>query len=321
MEMSQLRAFRVVAETLNFTRAAERLNLTQAAVSHQIKALETELGESLFIRLKRGVKLSQAGEAALEYAERILDDAEALRERVSGAESALVGRVRAAAATQAFVHLFASLFESFMRANPHIELSFRTTVSTEQTLSDVLTGATDVGFASLPVYSPALEVTELFADELVLVVGRAHRLARSGGTATVREIERERLIMFERGTSIRRTTEDFFKRAAIRPALALESNDTYFMKRMVEQGLGISMLPSWAVREEVETGKLAQLEIEGHRLRRTVAMISLARFQPAPARLFLAFMLRHKIELQEMAAAGEPAATTAVAAVAAEETA
>ncbi|MDQ1559726.1 MAG: LysR family transcriptional regulator, low CO2-responsive transcriptional regulator [Pyrinomonadaceae bacterium] len=320
MEMSQLRAFRVVAETLNFTRAAERLNLTQAAVSHQIKALETELGEPLFIRLKRGVKLSQAGEAALEYAERILDDAEALRERVSGAECALVGRVRAAAATQAFVHLFASLFESFMRANPHIELSFRTTVSTEQTLSDVLTGATDVGFASLPIYSPALEVTELFEDELVLVVGRAHRLARVEGAVTVREIERERLIMFERGTSIRRTTEDFFKRAAIRPALALESNDTYFMKRMVEQGLGISLLPSWAVREEVETGKLAQLEIEGHRLRRTVAMISLARFQPAPARLFLAFMLRHKTRLQEMAATGEPATTTA-AVVAVEETA
>ncbi|HEX8633616.1 MAG TPA: LysR family transcriptional regulator [Pyrinomonadaceae bacterium] len=313
MEMSQLRAFRVVAETLNFTRAAERLHLTQAAVSHQIKALETELGEPLFIRLKRGVKLSHAGEAALEYAERILDDAEALREQVSGAERALAGRVCAAAATQAFVHLFATLFESFMRANPNIELSFRTTVSTEQTLADVLTGATDVGFASLPVYSPALQVTELFEDELVLVVGRAHRLALDGdggvGTATIKQIERERLIMFERGTSIRRTTEDFFKRAAIRPALALESNDTYFMKRMVEQGLGISILPSWAVREEVEAGKLKQLEIVGHTLRRTVAMISLGRFQAAPTRAFLAFMLSHKARLQEMAAAGEPIAS------------
>jgi len=310
MEMSQLRAFRVVAETLNFTRAAERLHLTQAAISHQIKALETELGEPLFIRLKRGVKLSQAGEAALEYAERILDAAEALREHVSGAERALVGRVRASAATQAFVHLFASLFESFMRANPNIELSFRTTVSTEQTLADVLSGATDVGFASLPVYSPALQVTELFGDELVLVVGGQHRLAHDadGGATTVTEIERERLIMFERGTSIRRTTEDFFKRAGIRPALALESNDTYFMKRMVEQGLGISILPSWTVRDEVEAGKLAQLEIEGHRLRRTVAMISLGRFQPAPTRAFLAFMLHHKAQLQEMASAGEPVA-------------
>ncbi|HEY1403172.1 MAG TPA: LysR family transcriptional regulator [Pyrinomonadaceae bacterium] len=313
MEMSQLRAFRVVAETLNFTRAAGRLHLTQAAISHQIKALETELGEPLFIRLKRGVKLSQAGEAALEYAERILDDAEALREQVSGAERALVGRVRAAAATQAFVHLFASPFESFMRDNPNIELSFRTTASTEQTLADVLAGATDVGFASLPIYSPALQVTKLFEDELVVVVGHAHRFTGDGhdGAVTVKEIERERLIMFERGTSIRRATEDFFKRAGIRPALALESNDTYFMKRMVEQGLGISILPSWAVRDEVEAGKLAQLEIAGHRLRRTVAMISLGRFLPAPTRAFLAFMLCHKAQLQEMASTGTPVAANA----------
>lgn len=313
MEMSQLRAFRVIAETLNFTRAAKRLHLTQAAISHQIKALETELGEPLFIRLKRGVQLSPAGAIALEYAERILDDAEALREQVSGAERALIGRVRAAAATQAFVHLFAALFESFMRINPQIELSFRTTVSTEQTLADVLNGTTDVGFASLPSYSPALQVTELFEDELVLVVGGGHRLALDGGaTAGVvaaKEIERERLIMFERGTSIRRTTEDFFKRAEIRPALALESNDTYFMKRMIEHGLGISLLPSWAVREEVADGRLAQLEVAGHRLRRSISMISLGRFQPAPTRAFLAFMLRHRTELQEMALNATLAAT------------
>jgi LysR family cyn operon transcriptional activator len=68
MELSQLRTFRVVAETLNFTRAAERLHLTQSAVSHQIKALENELGEPLFIRTKRGVKVSQVGKAALEHA-------------------------------------------------------------------------------------------------------------------------------------------------------------------------------------------------------------------------------------------------------------
>src|SRR5215210_6600257 len=103
MELWQLRTFRVVAETLNFTRAAERLNLTQSAVSHQIKSLETELGEPLFIRAKRGVKLSEAGKVALEYTERMLDEADALRERVSGREHSPVGRVRAAAATQAFV--------------------------------------------------------------------------------------------------------------------------------------------------------------------------------------------------------------------------
>lgn len=303
MELWQLRTFRVVAETLNFTRAAERLNLTQSAVSHQIKALERELGEPLFIRAKRGVKLSQAGKVALEYAERMLDDAETLKERVTGREHAPVGRVRAAAATQAFVHLFASLFESFMREHSGVELSFRTTVSTDQTVTDILNGAADVGFASMPVYSPALRVTQLFEDELVFVVGRAHTLAERH-EATVKEIERERLILFERGASIRRATDDFFKRVHISPELALESNDTYFIKLMVEHGMGISLLPSWSVRDEVLAGKLCELRIKGHNLRRSVAMVSLGRFQPSPTRAFLSYILRNKQRLQAMATPG-----------------
>ena len=300
MELWQLRTFRVVAETLNFTRAAERLNLTQSAVSHQIKALENELGEPLFIRTKRGVTLSQAGKVALGHAESILDEAEAMREHVSGREQSPAGRVRAAAATQAFVHLFAALFESFMRAHPGVELSFRTTVSTDQTLTDILNGAADVGFASMPVYSPTLHVTELFEDELVLVVGRKHHLA-GANEVTVEQVERERLILFERGASIRRATDAFFERSDIRPGLAVESNDTYFIKLMVEHGMGASLLPTWAVREEVRDGKLARLQVAGHRLRRTVAMVSLGRFQPSPTRAFLAYILQHKAKLQRMA--------------------
>ena len=300
MELVQLKTFRVVADTLNFTRAAERLNLTQSAVSHQIKALETELGEPLFIRAKRGVKLSQAGQVALEYAKRILDDSDALRERLGGKGGALTGRMRAAAATQAFVHLFAPLFEGFMREHPSIEVSFRTTVSTDQTVSDILSGSADVGVASLPVYSPTLQVTELFEDELALVVGHAHPLAGSE-QATVEQIEKERLILFERGASIRRATDQFFNRVGFRPETALESNDVYFIKLMVERGLGISLLPRWAVRDEVMWGWLSALSIEGHRLRRSVAILSLGRFQPASTRAFVDYLLQRKGDLQAMA--------------------
>jgi len=300
MEMSQLRVFRAVAETLNFTRAAERLNMTQSAVSHRIKSLERELGEPLFVRGRRGAKLTQTGKLALEYAEKILDDADALRERVSERVRFPAGRVRAAAATQAFVHIFAPLFESFMRAHPHVELTFRTTVSTEQTIDDILSGAADVGFASLPVYSSMLEVVELFEDELVVVVGAGHRLAKSA-TIQVAEIARERLILFERGASIRRATDSFFSRVGIRPELTLESNDTYFIKLMVEREVGISLLPAWAVREEVAAGKLAMLRIEGQRLPRSVAMVSLRQFQPSPVRAFIEYLLKHKPELQAMA--------------------
>jgi len=299
-ELSQLRTFRTVAETLNFTRAAERLNLTQSAVSHQIKALEEDLGEPLFIRAKRGCRLSAAGKAALEYVDRILEVSDEMRERISGRSSSPVGRVRAAAATQAFVHLFAGLFESFMRAHPGIELSFRTTVSTEQTVADILNGAADVGFASLAIYSPTLQVNKLFDDELLLVVGQKHALA-SRSEATVEEIQRERLILFERGASIRRSTDQFFNQVGVSPDLALESNDTYFIKLMVGQGLGISLLPSWAVRDEVAEGKLSCLRISGHQLRRSVSMVSLGKVQSSPARVFSEFILSQKAHLQTIA--------------------
>ena len=300
MELSQLRTFREVAEALSFTRAAQKLNMTQSAVSHQIKALERELGEPLFIRAKRGVRLSDAGQLALSYAERILEEADALRERIRGDDHEPRGRVRAAAATQAFVHLFARLFESFMRDHEGIELSFRTTVSTEQTVADILNGAADVGFASLPVYSPALQVTELFEDELGLVASARHKLARERETSVV-GMRRERFILFEQGASIRRATDAFFKRVDLSPDLALESNDTYFIKLMVEHGLGVSVMPSWAVREEVEAGRLAWLRVSGHHLTRSVAVIALGRFQPSPTRVFIEYVLEHRERLQEAA--------------------
>jgi LysR family cyn operon transcriptional activator len=300
MELSQLRTFREVAEALSFTRAAQKLNMTQSAVSHQIKALERELGEPLFIRAKRGVRLSDAGQLALSYAERILEEAGALRERIRGDDHEPRGRVRAAAATQAFVHLFARLFESFMRDHERVELSFRTTVSTEQTVADILNGAADVGFASLPVYSPALQVTELFEDELGVVVGAPHKLAKERETS-VTEMRRERFILFEQGASIRRATDAFFKRVDLSPDLALESNDTYFIKLMVEHGIGLSVMPSWAVREEVEAGRLAWLRVSGHRLTRAVAVIALGRFQPSPTRAFIEYILEHRERLQEAA--------------------
>ena len=300
MELSQLRTFREVAEALSFTRAAQKLNMTQSAVSHQIKALERELGEPLFIRAKGGVRLTDSGQLAHSYAERILEEADALRERIRGDEHEPRGRVRAAAATQAFVHLFARLFESFMRDHDRVALSFRTTVSTEQTVADILNGAADVGFASLPVYSPALQVTELFEDELGVVASARHKFAAARETS-VTEMRRERFILFEQGASIRRATDAFFKRVDLSPDLALESNDTYFIKLMVEHGLGVSVMPSWAVREEVEAGRLAWLRVSGHRLTRAVAVIALGRFQPSPTRAFIEYILEHRERLQEAA--------------------
>lgn len=300
MELWQLRTFRAVAENLNFTKASEQLFLTQSAVSHQIKALEEEFGVPLFIRGKRGVKLTDAGKKALAYANKILDEAEAMREFVTGREKSLAGRVRVAAATQALVYLFAPLFEEFMDEFETVELVFRTTVSTEQTVEDILNGVADVGFASLAVYSPNLEIVELFEDELVLVCGKKHRLANKD-EISIKNLADERWILFERGASIRRTTDDFFKQNKLEPETALESNDTYFIKIMIEHGLGISLLPTWAIGNEIKSGELKIIKVKKLNLRRSVAMLSLKGLQPAPIRAFTNFIHERKTQLQNLA--------------------
>jgi DNA-binding transcriptional LysR family regulator len=302
MELWQLRTFCEIADTLNFTKASERLNLTQSAVSHQIKALEDELGVKLFLRGKRGVKLTDAGRSAVESSRKILNEAESMRQQVAGREQALAGSVRVAAATQALVYLFAPLFEDFMDSHESVELVFRTTANTEQTIDDVLEGVVDVGFASMAVYSPTLEVIELFSDTLVLVVGKKHRLANKK-EVSISELKKERWVLFERGASIRRATDDFFKKVQVKPEKALESNDTYFVKLMVEHGLGVSLMPSWAVREEVKTGKLAQVRIKAHELKRSVAMVTLKSSKSAPIRAFIEYMLEEKERLQTAAMA------------------
>jgi DNA-binding transcriptional LysR family regulator len=300
MELWQLKTFRAVAENLNFTKASEQLFLTQSAVSHQIKALEAEFGVPLFIRGKRGVLLTDAGQTALRYAIKILDEAEEMRQFVAGRERALAGRVRVAAATQALVYLFAPLFEDFMDTHESVELVFRTTVSTEQTVEDILNGVADVGFASLAVYSPNLEVAELFEDELVLLAGKKHKLAQKE-EVSVRQLERERWILFERGSSIRRATDDFFKRENIEPETALESNDTYFIKIMIEHGLGVSLLPAWAVREEIERGDLTLVKVKNLNIKRTVAILSMKGQQSAPIRAFIKYVTEKKEDLQKLA--------------------
>ena len=154
MELTQLRAFRTVAETQSFTRAAERLNLTQSAVSRQIGALEHELGEPLFVRGRRVVRLTGFGERTLSQVSRILDDLDGL-----AGQGARPPRRRPARSTPPPPPRRSSTCSrrcsSRSCATPGILLSFRTTPSTDQTLVDILDGAVDVGFASRPVVAPS----------------------------------------------------------------------------------------------------------------------------------------------------------------------
>ena len=106
---------------------------------------------------------------------------------------------------------------------------------------------------------------------------------------------------FGKFASIRHATDAFFKKVKVEPEMSLESNDTYFVKLMIEHGLGVSLMSSWTSRQEIESGKLAQIKIAGHELNRSVAMVSLKNTKSAPIRAFIAYILEQKARLQKMA--------------------
>jgi DNA-binding transcriptional LysR family regulator len=150
------------------------------------------------------------------------------------------------------------------------------------------------------VVAPSLQVTPLFEDRLWLVTTASHPLAKAP-SADAAEIARERFILFERGASIRAATDAFFDKARVVPATVLESNDTFFIKLMVRQGVGVSLLPPWAVREEVEAGTLARVPVEGDSLSRVVQLVTSGRPLSAAARCFVEFTVARRDELQALA--------------------
>lgn len=280
MEIRQLEAFVAVAETGSFTGAGERVHLTQSSISQQIKALEEDLGQALFVRGGRGVRLTEAGEQLLPRARLILDAIDEIESHFRVPGRTPRGRLRVGAASMATAYLFAPIYERFIAAHPHIQLLVRATTTTEETLKQVISGEIDVGFIAVPVTHHALAVEAVATDEIVLIVGAAHPWSESQSVAA-EQLDDQPMIAFERGMSHRQKMDELLNQVGVQPRIVSETNDPQMVKSLVEIGLGIALIPRWAVANEVEAGRLHELHLAGHSLIRDVNMIYLKRHTTA----------------------------------------
>ena len=296
MEIRQLEAFLAIADTGSFTAAGERANLTQSTISQQIKGLEEELGESLFVRGGRGVRLTAAGEQLLPHARIVLDALDEIGALFSGPGRLPRGRLRVGAASMATAYLFAPLYERFIATHPFVQLLARATTTTDETIRQVLSGEIDVGFVAVPTSAPALEVEHIAADEIVLVVGRNHPWAGRGSVAPT-DLEGVPMIAFERGMSHRRTMDELFAEVGVSPSIVSETNDPQMVKSLVEIGLGIALIPRWAVATDVASGRLDVVALEGYSLVRNVDMIYLKKHTSA-VRVFVQFIREYKSSIE-----------------------
>lgn len=261
MEIKQLKALRTIAEVGSFSSAARKLFLTQSALSHQIKNLEEELGETLLIRGKRHVTPSPAGQVVLVSAEQILSEVNAIKERFEASNQRPVkGNLRIAASYFGMGWLYGDLCEEFMAQFPDLEITFRATETSEEAARRVEEGAADVALAAFMNEHRLLETIDLGSTEDVFIVGRSHPLFKRR-TVSLDEIRQWPFIRFLPGSGTRGTADRLFLPTGGFPAITTESNDMQFVKRIAGMGKAVALIPVIAVANEARERRLRLLRL------------------------------------------------------------
>ncbi len=233
-----------VAETANFTRAAERCHVVQSALSHQVARLEKELGARLFERTSRRVWLTPAGEAFLPAARQALEAAERARAEVAATTGAIRGRLTIGSIpTVAAVDLPAVLQDYHVRY-PQVRISLRTG-SSERFIDQVRAGELDAAFLGVPpgFRSQGVHDRELAQGRHVAVVAPSHRLAMDR-EVELRLLADELFVDFAEGSAARAQSDQAFTAAGLHRDVAFEVSGIELMVRMVRNGLGIALLPA-----------------------------------------------------------------------------
>lgn len=262
MEIRQLRALVAIAETHTFTAAAGRVHVTQAAISMQIRQLELETGALLFVRTPRRCVLTHAGERLLERARRILrehDDALAELAELSGTAH---GRLRLGTASAMFSSDQLPRILKILRTRcENVEVTV-TSGTSEMLVKGIVAGELDIAFVSLPVEVRGVQTELLLKDELIAIANPEHPLAHKRVISAF-ELAGQKLILGERGGNTRRLIDKFFAEAGLRPVVAMELSRLTSIKRMVEAGMGIGIVPVRSALEEIAAGRLVRWWIEG----------------------------------------------------------
>lgn len=257
MDTRQLKSFIAIAETGTFTRAAALVHITQAAISVQIRELEKEIGIKLFIRTPRRVILTEAGEKLLERARRILREHDAALAELAELAGSERGRLRiGSASAMVTAETLPRILRALREQHAHVEVSV--TSGTSETLVRALrAGEIDLAFVSLPVEATGIETEVLSRDELVAIGHKNHPHARAR-VITAERLAAEPLILGERGGNTRRLLDMFFHQAGVRPEVRMELPRLQAIKNMVEEGLGLGIVPSQSAAEEVADGRLVR---------------------------------------------------------------
>lgn len=241
MELRQLEYFVAVAEEANFTRAAERVRISQSGVSAQIRQLERELGATLINRSARTATLTAAGEAALEHARAALASASAVQQAVGEVNGLIRGRLTVGMVIGCTVGPLFEALAAFHYAHPRVEISLLEDTS-DRLIDGVRSGVIDVALVGTAGVAPdGLGSLTIVSERLVALVPPEHPLAK-GPTVTIADIAEHPLVCMPKGAGIRTVFDGACASRGIQPAIALQASAADAIADLAGRGLGVAIL-------------------------------------------------------------------------------
>lgn len=270
MEMHQLRYVVAVARTGNISRAAEQCHVSQPSLSQQLQKLEDELGERLFHRMRRETRLTAQGETFLPRARRILEEVDAAKREAAEAQCLLRGTLSLGVLPTIAPYLLPRALVGFAAKFPAVSVTVHE--DTTARLVKLVAGCElDMALASRPIHDPRLEIQDLFTEELLLAVPPHHPLARQR-TVRPADLEQQRLIVMKEGHCLGDQVLGFCERRQVEPQISFRSAQLETVQALVRSGVGVSLVPAMAARDQGEESLVYRSFLEPRPERKIVAL-------------------------------------------------
>ena len=277
MDTRQLAAFCAVVERKSFSQAAERLGVTQPAVSLQVRALEKRLGTQLLDRSGRRVEPTEAGLRLYRGAKRMLTlEDQIVGDVTASAEGDLAGDLVLGASTGPAAIAVPLLLCEFQRESPGVRVSL-TVSDTHAVVERVAARELELGIVGAARRHRGVRFEPFFSDEVILACPPGHRFA--GRTVSLGELREESLVLMQEGAGVRQVVEDALRRQGVRLRdldVRLELGLQESVRAAVEAGYGVTFISRTAVEAGLEAGTLAAAQVEGMEASREISLASAA---------------------------------------------
>ena len=271
MDLRQLEILQAIAETGSFTACGRKLHVSQSAISRQILLLEEELGEPLFLRVGRQVRMTPAAESLVQLGQRVFLDVRETVGAITDRTRELRGTLRVSGGMTVCLYVLPTLLKHLKRVHPNLDVRL-TAATAGRSVQEIRGGRVDAGLLTLPVEESDLVTVPVLREELLLVTPPTHPLARRRRVAP-KDLAGLPFVLFEIGSATRKVIDSFFAAEGIEPTIVMDTENVEIIKAIVKTGLGIGIVPYQAVAREVKAGQLFCARIEGHELIRETGWV------------------------------------------------